>query len=83
MFKWKGVGTPVFLGLDNYVRLFTTDPFFIDSIKATVYFALLAVIGSMIWSLLIALLLNRKIPARGFFRAVFYLPYVLPSMAEV
>jgi multiple sugar transport system permease protein len=27
------------------------------------------------------MLLNRKIPARGFFRAVFYLPYVLPAMA--
>lgn len=81
LFKWKGVGTPTFIGLDNYVRLFTADPYFIDSIKATVYFTLLAVIGSMIWSLFIAMLLNRKIPARGFFRAVFYLPYVLPSMA--
>ena len=27
------------------------------------------------------MLLNRKIPARGFFRAVFYLPYVLPAAA--
>ena len=81
LFKWKGVGTPTFMGFGNYVRLFTTDTYFVDSIKATVCFALLAVIGSMVWSLFIAMLLNRKIPARGFFRAVFYLPYVLPAMA--
>ncbi len=80
-FKWKGVGVPKFIGLDNYIRLFTTDPYFKDSIRVTVYFALLAVFGSMVYSLVVAMLLNRKIPARGFFRAVFYLPYILPSVA--
>ena len=81
LFKWEGVGTPEWTGLGNYIKLFTTDPYFTDSIKVTLYFALLAVAGSMIYSLVVALLLNRKIPARGFFRAVFYLPYVLPAMA--
>ena len=80
-FKWDGVGTPEWVGFANYIKLFTKDPYFIDSIKVTVYFSLLAVLGSMIFSLFVALLLNRKIPARGFFRAVFYLPYVLPAMA--
>lgn len=81
LFRWEGVGMPVWAGLQNYVRLFTRDPYFKDAIKATVYFALLTVAGSMVYSLVIAMLLNRKIPARGFFRAVFYLPYVLPAMA--
>ncbi len=82
LFKWgKGAPTPVFIGLGNYIRLFTSDPYFVDSIKVTVYFSVLAVIGSMIYSLCIAMLLNQKIPARGFLRAVFYLPYVLPATA--
>lgn len=81
LFRWEGVGIPEWAGPQNYVRLFTRDPYFKDAIKATVYFALLAVAGSMVYSLVIAMLLNRKIPARGFFRAVFYLPYVLPAMA--
>lgn len=81
LFKWEGVGPMTWNGLNNYVRLFTRDPYFIDSIKVTVLYALLSVAGCMVWSLSIALLLNRKIPARGFFRAVFYLPYVLPAMA--
>ncbi|MDD2429026.1 MAG: sugar ABC transporter permease [Eubacteriales bacterium] len=80
-FSWKGFGPITFVGMDNYVRLFTRDPYFYDSIKATVSYALMAVIGSMVWSLMVALMLNRKIPARGFFRAAFYLPYVLPAMA--
>lgn len=44
-------------------------------------FSVLAVLGSLVYSLIVALLLNRDIPARGFFRAVFYLPYVLPAAA--
>lgn len=80
-FKWKGISKPVFNGFTNYIELFTNDPYFIDSIKATIYFAVITVILSMIYSLSIAMLLNRKIPARGFWRAVFYLPYILPSVA--
>ncbi|CAM3287472.1 sugar ABC transporter permease [Paenibacillus lupini] len=79
--NWTGLKNPEFIGFDNYVKLFTTDPYIKDSIIATIYFAILSVIGSMIYSLFIALLLNRKIPARGFFRAVFYVPYVLPAAA--
>ena len=30
-FDWKGVGTPNWVGLANYVRLFTKDPYFKDS----------------------------------------------------
>jgi len=72
---------PSFVGFLNYIRLFTEDPYFIDSIKVTAYFALISVAGCLVYSLAVAMLLNRKIPARGFFRAAFYLPYVLPSVA--
>lgn len=79
--NWTGLKKPEFIGFDNYIKLFTSDPYLKDSIIATIYFAVLSVIGSMIYSLFIAMLLNRKIPARGFFRAVFYVPYVLPAAA--
>lgn len=80
-FEWKGISSPKFVGFYNYVKLFTRDHFFKDSIIVTIYFSLLAVAGSMIYSLFIAMILNRKIPARGFFRAIFYVPYVLPATA--
>ncbi len=80
-FSWKGYNTPQFIGLANYVRLFTTDPYFTDSLRVTLIYSVLAVIGSMIYSLVVAMLLNRKIPARGLFRVLFYLPYILPAVA--
>ncbi len=79
--NWTGLKSPEFVGFANYIKLFTTDPYLKDSIIATIYFAFLSVAGSMIYSLFIAMLLNRKIPARGFFRAVFYVPFVLPAVA--
>ncbi|WP_138754245.1 carbohydrate ABC transporter permease [Paenibacillus sinopodophylli] len=79
--NWTGLKPPEFIGIENYIKLFTTDPYIKDSIITTIYFAVLSVIGSMIYSLFIAMMLNRKIPARSFFRAVFYIPYVLPAVA--
>lgn len=81
-FKWgKGAPDPVFVGLENYIRLFSTDPYFLDSLKVTLLFSLLSVVLSMVYSLFIAMLLNRKIRGRLVFRAIYYLPYVLPAMA--
>jgi multiple sugar transport system permease protein len=80
-FKWTGLAAPEFTGIGNYIKIFTTDPYIKDSIKATLYFSVMTVIGSMIYSLFIAMLLNRKIPGRGFWRALFYVPYVLPATA--
>ena len=71
-----------FVGFLNYLRLFTEDPYFKDSVRVTAYYSVIAVAGSMIYSLVVAMLLNRRIPARGFFRAIFYLPYVLPAVAR-
>ncbi len=80
-FSWKGISAPSWTGFANYVRLFTVDPYFVESIKVTILYAAMTVAGSMVYSLVVAMLLNRKIPARGFFRAVFYLPYILPAVA--
>lgn len=81
LFSWNGLGAMKYVGLANYVKLFTSDTKFYGSLLTTVQYASLSVIMSIIYSMFIALLLNRKIPARAFFRAVFYLPYVLPAMA--
>ena len=71
-----------FTGLENYIQIFTRpDIDFLNAIKVTVYFSVLAVIGSVIYSLIIAMLLNRKMPARAFFRAIFYIPYILSATA--
>ncbi len=78
--NWTGLEQPAYIGLENYAQLFTTDFYFYKSVAATLYFALGAVISGIIYSFLIALMLNQRIPARGFWRSVFFLPYVVPAI---
>ena len=78
------VAPPEFIGLDNYIGIFTNPSIdFLNSIKVTVFYALLAVVGSVIFSLIIAILLNRRLPGRGILRSIFYIPYILPAVAVV
>ena len=79
-FDWNGMTPPKFVGIENYVSIFTKDTYFIPSLKATLIYALLTVIGSLIYSMIIAIFLNMKVPARTFFRAVFFIPYMLPAI---
>ncbi len=65
------------IGFDNYIRLFTADPEFIKSILVTGLYALLSVPSKLIFSLLVALLLNIKIKGVNFFRTLYYLPSIL------
>lgn len=77
------IGVPKFIGLSNYVELFKgIDTTFWPSVKATVYYALLAVPCNLIFSFMIALLLNRPMKGRAIFRSIFYLPSILPAVAS-
>lgn len=80
VFEWNGLTTPKFVGFDNYIRIFTKDIYFTDSIKATVLYAFLAVVGAVVYSLIIALLLNMNIKGRTIFRSIFFIPYLLPAI---
>lgn len=80
LFKWNGMTDPVFVSFDNYKQIFTTDIYFRDSLKATLVYALLSVIGSMVYSLVIAILLNMNIPSRPLWRAIYFVPYMLPAI---
>ncbi|MGH3086259.1 MAG: carbohydrate ABC transporter permease, partial [Rubrobacteraceae bacterium] len=70
-----------FVGLQNYVDLISPSstafgPFW-NSMEATGKFTLYSVPLLMVIPLLVALILNRSFPGRGFFRAVYFAPYVL------
>ena len=65
--KWK------FVGLDNFIRAFT-DPTMYASLMVTLKFTVFVVLGHFILGIGLAILLNRKIKGRTFFRAVLVLP---------
>ena len=78
--KWDLISPPTFAGLDNYLGLLR-DQLFLKSITVTVSFALLYVPGTMIISMLVAVLLNRKLRGTGIFRTVYFLPVVSSAVA--
>ena len=67
-----------FLGLSNYIELFG-DPDFWGSLWHTILFTLLSTPPLVLLSLILAMLANRAIPARWFFRVSFFAPWLLPS----
>ena len=77
--KWNGLGSPQFIGLDNYLYIFK-DSVFLRSIFNTFYYTLVTVPLLMVLSLFFAVLLNHKIPLRGFFRSAIYAPAVVSTV---
>ena len=76
-----------FIGLGNFANLFDCGDFlspnscqedlFWRGIFNTIQFVIFQVSGIVLFSLLTALVLNRNIMARGFFRSVFFYPVLL------
>lgn len=77
LYDWNVVAGSVstFIGLDNYVRA-VHDPLFWVSVQNSGLYMLLTVPPQIVLGLLIAILLNRRAPARGLYRVLFYLPVV-------
>ena len=80
---YKFFNEPSFTGLNNYIRLFTLDPDFWDSVKVTVLYTLITVPGKLIMALFIACLLNRDIKGIGVIRTVYYLPSLFGGSVAV
>jgi multiple sugar transport system permease protein len=72
---------PVFVGIANFRNLFTHDPLFLKALQNTAVFTLISVPLDLLVALLFALLLNRNIPGKSLFRAIFYFPAIIPSVA--
>ena len=70
---WSGTSPDYnFIGIKNYIDIFQ-DERFRNALKYTI----LLTVGTVIISLIIAIVLNQKIRGRGFFRSVFFLPAIL------
>ncbi len=69
-----------FVGLDNYSKLVNDDIFW-TSVGNTLYIAVGRVVFGTAFALLLAILLNQKVPGIPFFRAVYYLPTVTAGVA--
>lgn len=78
--NWDLLTAPRFVGLDNFRRLLV-DPEFWTTLRNTVKYLVGYVPLVLILALAIAVALNQRLPARGFFRALYFLPVVTSWVA--
>jgi multiple sugar transport system permease protein len=74
-YSWSALTEPRFIGLDNYRRLFH-DAVFRKALVNTLYYCALYVVPSLIISVLLAFVLNKKLKGMNLFRSIFYLPVI-------
>ena len=74
-------GTNIFIGLDNYKKLFTADSLFWLTLKNTFVFSILLVPMNLVLALLLALYLGGGGPGTRYTRTVIFLPVVTSGVA--
>ena len=79
--QWKITEPPNFIGLTNYILMFTADPQFINALKVTFLYVVYSLPLKLVAGLALSLLLNLKIPGMNFFRTIFYIPAVISGVA--
>ncbi|QOR67192.1 sugar ABC transporter permease [Cytobacillus suaedae] len=79
--SWNGVSSVVeWVGLENYKKIFTSDPQFFSSFLFTTKFMLAAVVVSNLIGFGFALLLNAALKTKNILRTVFFIPNVIGGL---
>ncbi|NEG89940.1 carbohydrate ABC transporter permease [Bifidobacterium aerophilum] len=78
-YKMKYIGTPKWVGLDNYIQVFTRDDT-LSSLKISLYY----IIGSLIQlalALYMATVLSFKVKLGNLFKGIYFFPYLINGIA--
>lgn len=76
------VSEPRFVGLKNYITIFTDDPIFYKALSVTLFYTFVAVPLRVVFALLVALVLLKTTKMTPVYRAMYYLPSIIgPSVA--
>jgi multiple sugar transport system permease protein len=78
--SWDVITPAKWIGLANYKQLFHDHLMYV-SLGNTLYYAALSIPLHLIVALALAMLLNQKVRAMGFFRTIFYLPSLTAGVA--
>ncbi|HEU5430568.1 MAG TPA: sugar ABC transporter permease [Thermomicrobiales bacterium] len=78
--QYSGFGEPVWTGLDNYRQMVHDDVFW-KALGNTLYYTALAVPVGVVVAMALALAMNQSLPEVAVYRAIFYLPSIIPLFA--
>lgn len=80
--RYDVVRAPIWIGLGNFNEIFFEDLAFWTVVKNTLYYVGISVPLGVFVAFLMASLLNTKLLGRSFFRAVFYIPSIVPAVCS-
>lgn len=82
VFEWNGISQNMtFIGLNNFIEIFTKDTLFWKSAKFTIKYAVCFVIIVNILALTVALALAKEKKSSSVCRAFYYTPYIISLTA--
>lgn len=82
-FDYNVVDPPHNFGFQNYIRPFTEGwPEFSKSLQVTFVYSIVSIPLNMVLSFALALMLNQKAKGMRFFRLLYYLPVIIPSVVS-
>ena len=79
--NYAALTPPEFIGLDNYIELFTNDSTFRIALKNSIFFMIFSAVSQQVVGLFLAVLLTNIPKGRNLFKNIYYLPCVLSSAA--
>ena len=75
--KFNTITDAEWVGVKNYIDIFTKDKSFIHALLRTTKFTIFSVILINVGAFVLALLLTKKIPGTNFFRTIFFMPNLI------
>lgn len=79
--EWNLITPPKFIGLENFAKFFS-DKLLLQSIKVTAIYSFISVPVGLVLGFLLALLMNTKVRGIRVFRTIYYLPSIVPAVAN-
>jgi multiple sugar transport system permease protein len=81
--RYELIGSPEFVGLENYTRMLTEDPRWLTSVRVTLIYTGLSVPLVLAFSLALAVFLNRGIRGLAVYRTLFYVPSLIGGSVAI
>ena len=79
-FEYNGIGSKTFIGIKNYIQLFTEDRYFPLAVKNSLILVAASLCIQLPISLTLALVLSKGVKGDNFFRTIYFIPVVISSM---
>lgn len=74
---------PEWVGFENYLQMFTSDPRYLKAVGVTAFYVAVSVPLQLAFALALAMLLDRAIAGVSVYRAVFYLPSLIGASVAI